>query len=552
MALDGVFINKLTAELQSAVGAHIDKVHQPSNDELVLLLRKSGFAKRLLISARSGQQRIHFTESRFDNPATPPMFCMLLRKHLGAGRILSVTQPDFERLIEITFSSLNEMGDVITPKIVVELISTAPNVILVGDNGKIIDALRRSNIEKGGRLIQPGARYEYPENQNKLNPTKENLDKITAALAEPLERSLLSTVAGLSPLVCREVSEGYITVKELIDVIENEKSAYIIKDNDREPIDFSYFKIEQFGGFTVEKIDSFSDALELFYAQKTSSNILRVRSADIEKLLNNLKSRINKRMNLRRIDLKKCEDKEKLRIFGELLKANLYAVKAGDRKAVVQNFYDENLSEITIPLRPELSPAANAAKFFKDYKKAHTAEQTLAELIEADKKELSYIESVAFALESAKSVQDIEEIREELILAGYIKVRQNLRAKKAANTFKEAVSPSGFKTLIGKNNRQNDYITCSLAAKGDMWFHTKNIPGSHVVVMCGNSELTDEDIIFAATLAAENSGAATSAQVPVDYTPIKYVKKPNGAKPGMVIYTTNNTVYVTPKGAKND
>lgn len=550
MALDGVFIKKLTAELDIAVGAHIDKIHQPSSDELVLLLRKSGFTKRLLISAKSGQQRLHFTEARFDNPQTPPMFCMLLRKHLGSGRILSITQPDYERLIEITFSSLNEMGDVITPRLIVELISAAPNIILVNENGKIIDAIRRSNIEKGGRLIQPGATYEYPEKQNKLNPTKDNLAKIKDSLAEPIDRTLLNTVAGLSPLVCREVSEGYLSIAKLISVIESENKAYIIKDKSGALTDFSYLPIKQYSGYALSEIPSFSDALEIFYREKTADNILRVRAGDIERLLNNLKIRITKRINLRKMDLKKCEDKEKLRIFGELLKANLYAVKSGDTSVTVQNFYDENLSQIKIPLKPELSPAANAAKFFKDYKKAHTAEQTLSELIEADKKELSYIESVAFALGSAKSVQDIDEIREELISAGYIKVRQNLRTKKVQNTFREACSPSGFKTLIGKNNRQNDYITCSLASKGDMWFHTKNIPGSHVVVFCGNNELTNEDIIFAATLAAENSGAGASAQVPVDYTPIKYVKKPNGAKPGMVIYTTNKTVFVTPEGSK--
>lgn len=552
MALDGVFIKKLTAELQAAVGAHIDKIHQPSLDELVLLLRKSGFAKRLLISTKSGQQRVHFTETRFENPQTPPMFCMLLRKHLGSGRILSVTQPEFERLIEISFSSLNEMGDVITPKIIIELISSAPNVILLNENGKIIDALKRSNIEKGGRLIQPGAAYEYPEKQNKLSPIIDNLSKIKDSLTEPIDRSLLNTVAGLSPLVCREVSEGYITAEELIKVIEEENNAYIIKDTSGSPIDFSYFRIKQFPGFTIEEIPFFSDALELFYAQKTTNNILRVRSADIEKLLNNLKIRITKRMNLRKMDLKKCEDKEKLRIFGELLKANLYAVKSGDTSVVVKNFYDENLKDITIPLKPELSPQANAAKFFKDYKKAHTAELTLAELIEADRKELSYIESVAFSLSSVKSVQDIEEIREELISSGYIKAHRNSRSKRPDNALREVVSPSGFRTLIGKNNRQNDYITCSLARKGDMWFHTKNIPGSHVVVMCGADELTKEDIIFAATLAAEHSSAGASSQVPVDYTPIKYVKKPNGAKPGMVIYTTNNTVYVTPSEVTND
>ncbi len=552
MALDGVFIKKLTAELQQAVGSHIDKIHQPSNDELVLLLRKTGFTQRLLISAKSGQQRLHFTEMRFDNPATPPMFCMLLRKYVGSGRILKITQPDFERLIEITFSSLNEMGDIITPRLVIELISASPNVILVNEHGKIIDALKRSSIEKGGRLIQPGATYEYPERQNKLNPEKENLEKIKAALNTNTEKSLLSTVSGFSPLICREIADGYATLENVINVTENESTPYIIRDKSGEPIDFSYFPIKQYSGFLVEKSKSFSACLEQFFSLRTQNSILKTRSQDIERLLNILRTRINKRMNLRKLDLQKCEKKEQLRIFGELLKANLYAVKSGDTFVKVQNFYDEYLTEIKIPLKPELSPGANAAKYFKDYKKAHTAEQTLKELIENDSCELKYIESVLFALSSVKTVQDIEEIREELIQAGYIRANKNNKPKKTDNKLNETTSPSGYRVLIGKNNRQNDTITCSLSAKGDMWFHTKNIPGSHVVVLCGGEELTDDDIIFAATLAAKNSKAAQSSKVPVDYTRIKFVKKPNGAKPGMIIYTTNSTVFVTPSEVADD
>lgn len=552
MALDGVFIKKLTAELNSAVNSHIDKIHQPSSDELVLVLRKPAFNKRLLISARPGLQRVHFTEMRLDNPPTPPMFCMLLRKYVGSGRILKITQPDFERLVEIEFSSLNEMGDVITPRLIIELISASPNVILVNENGKIIDALKRSSIENGGRLIQPGATYEYPEKQNKLLPENANIKNILSLTDNAKnERALLSTVAGFSPLICREIADGYTSLQEVIDVIENDTAPYIIKDKFGEPLDFSFMEIKQYSGYTTEKQSSFSDTLEQFFSEKAEKSFLRQKSSDIEKLLNNLSARIKKRMNLRKMDLERCKDRELLRVFGELLKANLYAVKSGAESVTVQNFYDENLSEIKIPLNPALSPQANAAKYFKDYKKSHTAEQTLSTLIESDEKELAYIESVRFALSNASAATDIEEIREELTLSGYIRKAKNSKPKRADNKFKEAISPSGYKILIGKNNRQNDLLTCSIATKGDMWFHTKNIPGSHVIVFCEGAELGDDDIIFAAKLAAENSKAAGSAQVPVDYTRVKFVKKPNGAKPGMVIYTTNNTVYVTP-GGKND
>ena len=269
-------------------------------------------------------------------------------------------------------------------------------------------------------------------------------------------------------------------------------------------------------------------------------------------MLSNLKSRIEKRMNLRKMDLKKCEKKEELRIFGELLKANLYKVTPGATSVIVENFYDENLKEIKIPLKSELSPQNNAARYFKEYKKAHTAEATLKDLIEADSQELTYIESVIYSLSGAKSVKDIEELREELCLSGYIHQKPTKQKRQTENKLNETVSPSGFRVIYGKNNRQNDLITCTLASKNDVWFHTKNIPGSHVVVFSGGAELTDDDILFAATLAAKNSKAASSSNVPVDYTPIKFVKKPNGAKPGMVIYTTNSTVFVTPNEVNND
>lgn len=552
MALDGIFIKKLTAELQSAINTHIDKIHQPTPDELVLLLRKPGFAKKLYISARQGSQRVNFTEKQFDNPSVPPMFCMLLRKYVGSGRIISINQPYFERLIEITFSSLNEMGDIITPRLIIELISSAPNIILVNSNGKIIDALKRSSLELGGRIIQPGATYKYPEKQNKILPLRENLPEILAAVPNNSERDLLNCVAGLSPLVCREISYGYKTVSDIINICDSNCTPFIIKDNSDTPIDFSYIEIKQYSMYNSVAVSSFSELLELFYGERDRKNHLKQRSQDLSRLLNNLNHRISKRMNLRKLDLIKCESSDNLRVYGELLKANLYSVKSGTESVKVPNYYDENLTPVTIPLDVTLSPQANAAKYFKAYKKSCTAKQTLTLLIAEDEKELKYLESVDFALASAKTAQDIEEIREELISYGYIRRPKNTKPKKSGNSFNETVSPSGWRVVIGKNNRQNDMLTCNIAGKGDMWFHTKNIPGSHVIVFCNGNELTQKDIIFAATLAAENSKASGSAQIPVDYTRIKHVKKPNGAKAGMVIYTENKTVFVTPKEKNND
>ncbi len=548
MALDGVFIKNLVAELNDAIGAHIDKIHQPSADELVLMLRKPGFNKRLLISTRQGQQRIHFSTIKHDNPDKPPMFCMLLRKYVGAGRILNITQPDFERLVEISFSSLNEMGDIITPRLIIELISASPNVVLVNEDGKIIDALKRGGFESGGRLLQPGATYLYPDKQNKLSPTPENISAIL--MSDTSERGLLSTVAGFSPLICREITGGYADLDSVIKAAQT-GSAYMLKTADGEPMDFSYIPIKQYG-YPTEEFPSFSELLDAFYAKKATLQHLRQRSSDIEKLLSVLTSRIARRMHLRRLDLQKCADRERLRISGELLKANLHLIKSGATRVMVQNFYDENLREIEISLDPALSPQANAAKYFKDYKKAHTAEQTLTTLIECDEKELAYLETVSFNLSRAESVADIAEIREELAAAGYIRAPREQKSKKPVPKFTEFTSPSGHRVLVGKNNLQNDLITTKIAEKNDMWFHTKNIAGSHVIVMCGGAELPREDILFAAALAAKNSKAHASAQVPVDYTRIKNVKKPAGAKAGMVIYSTNSTVYVTPSEENND
>lgn len=558
MALDGIFLNKLTAELCSVVNCHIDKIHQPTKDEIIILLRGAGFSKRLLISAKPGSQRIHFTNNKFENPETPPMFCMLLRKYAGSGRITKITQPEFERLIEIEFSSLSELGDIIYPKLIIELISSSPNIILVDQNEKIIDALHRVGFESKNRVLLPGVKYEYPKTQEKIAPLTKNTKLIANTINSlgntNLENALLNTVAGLSPLICREITaslKGNLEefLSDFFDNIRENSAPYLIKNNNGEAYDFSFIKINQYQGFVCEEKQGFSELLDEFYTTKMLSDQINKNSADLTRTLNTLSARITKRIAHRKNDLLKCENREDLRVYGELLKANLYNIKPGSSYALVPNFYSENLEEIKIPLNPALSPQANAAKYFKDYKKTYAAEQSLKGLIESDEKELEYIESLIFALSNAENLKDIAELREELITSGYIKNAQNPKKKKQIKPeFKEFTSPSGFKTLVGKNNLQNDLLTCTLASKNDMWFHVKNAPGSHVIVFCGGQTLTDKDVLFAANLAAQNSKMCNSSNVPVDYTQVKYVKKPSGAKPGMVIYTTNNTVFVTPAG----
>lgn len=556
MAFDGAFLSKIRTELLEAVDCHIDKIYQPSKDELVFLLRKKGFLKRLLITVKSGSARIHFTENKFENPDSPPNFCMLLRKYLSSAKLLEINQQGFERVIELIFSASNEMGDLIRLSLICELIGNSANVILV-KNDIILDALKHSDVETSQRYILPGAKYEFPKRTEKLNLLEADFKKLEYELlnSEEPSRLLLNKLDGFSPLICREMvfqndcGIGYLKILENVaDSIKNIGKPFMVLKPDSLPLEFSYIEIKQYGdNYKNREYETYSKLLDAFYTERDTAARISSAAHDIIKLLNNLKSRTEKKLALRLNELKQCENRETFRIYGELLKANLYNIKNGSKFALVSNYYDPEMTEIKIPLNPALSPSKNAEKYFKDYKKTYTAEQTLTALTEADKKELIYFDSVLDSINRATTFSEINEIREELAVGGYIKkVISKQKKKHQTIVFKEEVSVEGFRILIGKNNIQNDYLTTKLASKNDMWFHVKNIAGSHVVVFCDGRKLADETILKAAIFAAQNSKAAFSTQVPVDYTQIRNVKKPNGAKPGMVIYTTNKTIYVNP------
>jgi predicted ribosome quality control (RQC) complex YloA/Tae2 family protein len=552
MAFDGAFLYKIVQELKTAIDCHIDKIYQPSREELVFLLRKKGFQKRLLVNVKSGFARVQFTENKYENPAVPPMFCMLLRKYLSAARLIDILQPELERVAIFVFSTTNEMGDIAEIRLVCELIGNKANAILVNNEGKIIDALRHSDVETSERLILPGAKYVLPPRPEKLNPLTTDIDCI---LENAKNSSLLSVVDGFSPLICREV-ENSTNYENCLNTVLCDLKANnlptIIYNPSGEPMDYTYTPILQYGeSYKNKHFNSFSTLLDTFYTEKET--VIRINNAarDILKLVSNLKNRTERKMAVRLQELEKCKNREQLRIYGELLKANLYAITRGQSVAEVPNYYSENMETVRIPLDVSLSPSDNANKYFKEYKKTYTAEQTLKKLTETDKDELVYFDSVLDSIERSTTLADITQIREELAEAGYIKQTTQQNRKKGnqnANQFKEYTSKEGYKILVGKNNKQNDYLTTVLANKNDLWFHVKNIAGSHVLVLCGGNDVSDETILKAATLAALNSKAANSSNVAVDYTPVKFVKKPNGAKAGMVIYTTNKTVYVTPKG----
>ncbi len=571
MALDGGFLHNLIKELSStAVGTRVDKVHQPSRDEVVLTLRAPQFSKKLLLSARVGAARVNYTQKSPENPQTAPMFCMLLRKYISGATIVEITQPEFERVVIFKFKAYNELGDIIYPSIVLELISASPNIIFLDNDGVIVDSVRRSDIEKNVRLVASGAKYRLPQRQEKLSPTT-TPDTLISAIMQYPERKLtdtvMMTVDGVSPLVARELVYGCcgdidakvqsLTTKQLKWLVERLQQGIengvptLIKKPNGDSFEYSYMPLKQYGSdYIVEQMASFSELLDTFYFARDNAERNRRAGQDLLKLLTNLSSRIARKIAAQKNDLKRCENKEKYRIYGELLKANIYRIQKGAVEANVQNYYSETGEEITIPLNSALSPADNAQKYFKDYKKYCVAERTLAELIEKSEQELNYIESVFDALTRAENLQDIALIREELASTGYIRRVETKGRKPLKSTPLQYVTSDGFEVLAGKNNMQNDLLTTKLSDKRDLWFHTKGIHGSHVILKLGGKEATDTAVLEAAEIAAYNSKGKNSSGVAVDYTEVKNVKKPSGSKPGMVIYKTNNTVYVTPDGQK--
>lgn len=567
MPFDGIFAGKITEELQQAVLCHIDKIYQPSYDALVFLLRKKDFSARLLLCARSGAARVQFTEIKQENPAEAPLFCMLARKYFSGAKITAVEQINRDRIIRFRFETTDEMGDRVFPQIFCELTGAAANIVMVGGNGKIIDALHRSDPATAKRLLQPGARYELPPAQNKQDPLNVSPEQLAGLIIEkknqPLTKALLDTVDGISPLVCREIAEKAFgedrtlgtedwprlaaALREWQTAIKNARPILLRKDG--LPTDYTYTEIAQYGKtVTSEPCQSYGKLLDGFYAERDSAEHLKRTANDMLGACKTARARILRRREARKQDLLLCRKKENYRIYGELLKANLYRIESGSAAVTVQNYYDEQGDTVTIALDPKLSPAQNAAKYFKEYKKSRTALQTLDDLIAEDGRELDYLETVLDSITRCETAADFSEIRAELQDAGYLSKKQkSAKRMPKSSPFREYKTPSGFRLLVGKNNRQNDELTLRIADKSDWWFHVKGGAGSHTVLFAANGTVTDEDFLTAAEAAAYFSSYTASAQVPVDYTRVRHVKKPNGAKPGMVIYTDQKTLYVTPK-----
>lgn len=573
MALDGLFLRHIKNEIETnALGARVSQIYQPNRDELILSLRTYNGNKKLLLSSRANSPRINFCETTPENPPQPPMFCMLLRKRIGGGKLIAVRQLECDRVIFLDFECINELGDTTIVTIACEIMGMYSNIIIINSDSVIIDSLKRVDLTMSSqRLVLPNIKYELPNSQDKLNilttTAKEIADKIKSLDSEmPLNKAILSVIQGVSPIVCREleykVMEGatnklegilfdklILEIENLKEIAENCKGEpYVLYREDGKPMDFSFIDISQFGSFVkAQKKQSFSLLLDDYYETRDSRERMRVKSQSLLKLLSNLSERIARKISKQQIELKQCSNREHLRICGDLLQANLYRIEKGATFVDVENFYDENYANLRIKLNPAISPPANAQKYYKDYQKAKNAEIVLTEQIAKSKAELEYIDSVLDIVNRAESEKDLSQIREELTQQGYIRHQRGKQKQPAKTAPLEFTSSDGFKILVGRNNLQNDRLTLKTASKNDMWLHTKDIHGSHTVIIGDGKEITDTAILEAAQLAAYHSKAQNSSKVPVDYTLVRYVSKPSGAKPGVVIYVNNKTVYVDPK-----
>lgn len=578
MPFDAFFLTAVRRELEgSLIGCRIDKIQQPQRDTLILSMRGAAGGGRLLLTASPNHPRIHLTNEPAENPAQPPMFCMLLRKHLTGGRLVSMQQPEMERLLDLTFDCTDEMGSPAQKHLILEIMGRNSNLILTSEDGRIVDCLRRVDFEMSEqRQVLPGLYYRLPPTQGKRDPfavTEDELASLLSAQTAPkrLDGWLLETLGGFSPLVCRELAfrlTGDLDT-DLSALSPEEKATLaaglhtalmqlrtalpqpVLLYKDDCPWDFTCMPVTQYGEFVrQEPFDSFSQLLDRFYAARDRADSIRQSSQAIRKAVSNLHARTARKLENQRKELAATHDRERLRRLGDILTANLYAVKRGQTKLRAADFYDPDMKEIEIPLNPAISPQQNAAKFYKDYQKAKTAEKILTEQIAKGEQELLYLASVLDALTRAESARDLQEIRAELVSGGYLReTDRKKRMKLPPSRPMRFTSSDGFPIFVGRSNRQNDELTTKLAAKTDLWLHVQKIPGSHVIIETNGRTPPDRTVTEAMQLAAYYSQARDGQNVPVDYTPVKFVKKPAGAKPGMVIYTTYQTAVVTPDAA---
>ena len=564
MAFDAFYLSAVLSEIRTLGEARVEKIHQPSRDAVILHLRGRDTRAKLLINPNPAAPRLHLTTANPENPAEPPMFCMLLRKHLMGARLVDVTQPPMERAAAFTFDCIDEMGDPVQKRLVAELMGRTCNLYLLGPDGHIIDCLRRIGLDESAkRPALPGLHYQEPEPVTKQDPLKCDEGNL---LCEPggdiLADRLMDSLGGLSPLVCREAAlfaagdtDARIDGRDAEAVGEklelffrehlNHGAPYYYAAPDGTPKQFAFCPIRQYGAY--QQAGSFSALLDSFYTLRDRRDAMRQKSQAVRKTVSNLCQRLTKKLAIQDKELAATYDRERLRQLGDIVTANIHRITKGQTTLQAEDFYDEDMKIIDISLSPILSPQQNAAKFYKDYARMKNAEKELTRQMAIAREELEYLRSVLDELNRAGTEQELEEIRQELQSGGYIKADTGKRrVKQGKLPPMRFESTDGYPIYVGRNNRQNDELTFKLARKDDIWLHASKVHGSHVIISCGGTTPPDDTVTQAAQLAAYYSETTAGQNIPVDVTPVKQVKKVPSAKPGMVIYHSYRTVIVNP------
>ncbi len=577
MPFDGITINCLVKELnKQLVGGRVDKIHQPERNEIVMHIRSIGSNYKLLLCANPSFPRVHITNTSKENPVAPPMFCMLLRKHLSGGKILGFEQVGFERVIKMNIESTDELGFKAVKTLVAEIMGKHSNIILTDADGKILDSIYHVDLTVSSvRQVLPGLMYELPPSQGKQNPLLADEAQVASVMDNSeieLKNMIMNAFSGISPVVASEVvfrSTGSCDTRGCDvnkAVIERTARCFVymfdkIRAGEYTPtlltnaqsgkmMDFCGVDITLYEGLaTTEHHDTMSEALDGFYGRKAAKEAMTQKSADLLKFINNNIDRCRKKLQIQNETLMKVAKREKYKMYGDLITANIYRIVQGMESIEVENFYSENHEKMHIPLQKDLTPSQNAQRYYKRYNKDKTAEVETQKQKKINEQEIEYLESVQAAILNVETITEINQIRDELTEQRYLRSRNKLKKSKKppTPTPMHFISSDGYDIYVGKNNMQNDYVTLKLSRSTDLWFHTKLIHGSHVLVKTTDAEtVPDNTYIEAATLAAYYSKGRGGANVPVDYTEVKNVKKPAGAKPGMVIYVNYNTIYANP------
>ena len=566
MAFDAFYLSAVLAEIrEKCLGARVEKIHQPSRDTLILHLRCREGREKLLFAANPTAPRLHLTAASPENPAEPPMFCMFLRKHLLGARLAEITQPPMERCATFTFDCTDEMGFPVQKRLVAELMGRTCNLYLLSPEGRILDCLRRIGLDESTkRAALPGLNYQESEPVTKQDPreTENYVNLLTTPGADVVSDRLMDVFGGLSPLVCREAAlfaAGSVDARLEGQDLERcaEKLQLFFREHllhptpcyyaqsDGTPRQFAFCPIRQYGD--CKEADSFSALLDMYYTVRDRKDAMRQKSQAVRKTVQNLCTRLTKKLAIQEKELTATFDRERLRQLGDIVTANIHRIVKGQTTIDCEDFYDETMKVISIPISPILSPQQNAAKFYKDYARMKNAEKELTKQMELGEGELHYLKSVLEELNRVQTEAELEEIRRELQEGGYLRPESGRKkAKQAKLQPMRFESTDGYPIYVGRNNRQNDELTFRLARKDDIWCHASKVHGSHVIISCGGTTPPDDTITQAAQLAAYYSETSDGQNIPVDVTAVKQVKKVPSGKPGMVIYHTYRTVIANP------